>query len=306
METVAGLAYARPQVILLQHTGIGTSEYAARTCYDSFESSENKYIQSLHEQLELGNTSVDGEIHQVNNLPHSNLLDQLAWTHFHHSILEHANLTYLIKGTSRGVLQEHARHRIQSISVRSTRYTLAPVINAFVAEALTNISNNHPSDWFINTLLAQDLFVTADKAYNTLQIVDIFQKLKYQFHKLGKNEFMHLAVAKSSIDWTTSPIQHPEMSMAQSIFEGLQAGKKKRNIGDSFKHIINDNWKVDLVVTFNLRSLKNYFQLRDSGAAWIQIQWLAQAMKQATPSKYLDLIIKGNNNGKPNQVNTQV
>ena len=303
METVAGVLYTKPQVTLLQQTGIGTSEYAARTCYDSFDKSENSCIRDLGR----GETSLGGyEYSEMNHIESSKLLEDLAWTHFHHSILEHANLTYLIKGTSRGVLQEHARHRIQSISVRSTRYTLAPVINAFVAEALTNISNNHPSDWFINTLLAQDLFVTADKAYNTLQIVDIFQKLKYQFHKLGKNEFMHLAVAKSSIDWTTSPIQHPEMSMAQSIFEGLQAGKKKRNIGDSFKHIINDNWKVDLVVTFNLRSLKNYFQLRDSGAAWIQIQWLAQAMKQATPSKYLDLIIKGNNNGKPNQVNTQV
>lgn len=292
METVAGVLYTKPQVTLLQQTGIGTSEYAARTCYDSFESSENKYIQSLHKQLELGNTSVDGEIHQVNNLPHSNLLDQLAWTHFHHSILEHANLTYLIKGISRGVLQEHARHRIQSISVRSTRYTLSPVINAFVAEALTNTSNTNPSDWFINTLLAQDLFVTADKAYNTLQIVDIFQKLKYQFHKLGKDEFMHLAVAKSSIDWTTSPIPHPEMSMAQSIFEGLQVGKKKRNVADNFKHTINDNFKADLVVTFNLRSLKNYIDLRANGAAWFQIQWLAKEIIKATPQKYLDLIVK--------------
>ena len=47
-----------------------------------------------------------------------------------------------------------------------------------------------------------------------------------------------------------------------------------------------------MVVTFNIRSLKNYFDLRDSGAAWFQIQWLAQGMKDATPKKYLKLIDK--------------
>jgi len=50
--------------------------------------------------------------------------------------------------------------------------------------------------------------------------------------------------------------------------------------------------KVDMVVTFNLRSLKNYFVLRDSGAAYFQIRWLAQEMMKVTPQKYLDLIIK--------------
>ena len=38
-----------------------------------------------------------------------------------------------------------------------------------------------------------------------------------------------------------------------------------------------------MVVTFNIRSLKNYFDLRDSGAAWFQIQWLAEEMKKVTP-----------------------
>lgn len=47
-----------------------------------------------------------------------------------------------------------------------------------------------------------------------------------------------------------------------------------------------------MVVTMNLRALKNYFTLRDSGAAYFGIQWLAEAMKEITPSKYLDLIVK--------------
>lgn len=275
---VSGIDYSLPIVTLLQHTGIGTAEYAARTCYDSFDASENFCIRSLEDDF-------DNNINRLNQIEHSDLLDTLAWTHFHHSILEHANLTFLIKGTSRGVLQEHARHRIQAISVRSTRYTMSSVINAFVAEQLHN-HNTYPSDWFIETILNLDLFVTADKEYNTIQIIDIFNKLKYQYNKLGNLLFFKSAIARSSLDYLNQRMTSDE------LFKKLQIGKKKRNVGDTFKHIVTDNWKVDMVVTFNLRSLKNYFQLRDSGAAYFQIQWLAQAMKEVTPSKYLDLIIK--------------
>jgi len=47
-----------------------------------------------------------------------------------------------------------------------------------------------------------------------------------------------------------------------------------------------------MVVSMNLRGLKNYLSLRDSGSAYFGIKWLAQAMKEATPNKYLDLIVK--------------
>lgn len=285
-EIVHGIEYSKPQVILLQHTGIGTSEYAARSCYDSFESSEHDCIKVLNEVTNKGIPhKFPGALKVVNSIEHSDLLDQLAWTHFHHSILEHANLTYLIKGTSRGVLQEHARHRIQAISVRSTRYTMSSLINAFVSERLNN-ANTYPSNWFIETVLGLDLFVTTDREYNIIQIVDIFNKLSHQYRQLGTIEFLETAVAKSSVEFVEDRMS------SDARFLLLQAGKKKRNVGDAFKHIINDTWKVDMVVTFNLRSLKNYFQLRDSGAAYFGIRWLAQAMKEVTPSKYLDLIIK--------------
>ena len=42
----------------------------------------------------------------------------------HESVLEHINLTYSIKGISRALLQEIARHRHISLSVESTRHTL--------------------------------------------------------------------------------------------------------------------------------------------------------------------------------------
>ena len=275
MEDIYGIKYNKPEVVLLQDTGIGVAESAARTCYDSFSNSENDVIKNIEHSLPNA-----GMCDEINAIDDSALLDDLAWTYFHHSILEHANLSFLIRGTSRGVLQEHARHRIQAISVRSTRYTMSGIINAFVAS-----KHGGDRDFFIDKVSEFDMFVTADVDYNRLEIGSMYDKLDFQSKQV--EDFHSIAVAKSSI-----PFIEQYQGDGQALYEALQSGKKKRNVGDAFKHIITDNVKVDMVVTFNLRSLKNYFTLRDSGAAFFQIRWLAQEMMSVTPQKYLDLIIK--------------
>ena len=266
------IEYEKPKVTLLQESGLGVSEIAARTCYDSFENSENDCVKNAM-------TSMDTEA--INSIEESDLLSSLAWVHHHHSIIEHATLSFLVVGTSRGVLQEHARHRLQAISVRSTRYTMSSVINAFVA----SLQNENGFTFFLKTLLGLNLFVVTDKAYLEIEIKAIYDKLKFQYEKDEK--FIENAIAKSSLPFIDV---HKENS--RLLYEAFQNGKKKRNVGDGFKHIVTDNWKVDMVITFNIRSLKNYFDLRDSGAAWFQIQWLAQEMKKVTPEKYLKLIDK--------------
>ena len=276
MEEMYGIKYSTPKVVLLQDTGIGVAEAAARTCYDSFENSENEAIKYIETHM-----PDEERCCEINEIEESSLLDDLAWTYFHHSILEHANLSFLIRGTSRGVLQEHARHRIQAISVRSTRYTMSSVINAFIA----SLEDADPKEFFIQKVLGYDMFVTIDEAYNRIEIGCMFDKLSYQMKMV--EDFYSIAVAKSSL-----ALIDEFKGNSAALFEALEAGKKKRNVGDAFKHIITDNVKVDMVVTFNLRSLKNYFTLRDSGAAYFQIKWLAQEMMRVTPKKYLDLIIK--------------
>jgi len=266
------ITYEKPKVTLLQHSGLGVAEIAARTCYDSFENSENACIKEAMNTLDAD---------AINAIDDSDLLSNLAWVHHHHSIIEHATLSYLIQGTSRGVLQEHARHRLQAISVRSTRYTMSSVINAFVA----SLQDDDGFDFFLNTILDLNLFVITDRDYLSIEIRAIFDKLTFQYQK--DVVFLETAVAKSSLPYIES-FKHD----ASALFDALQNGKKKRNVGDGFKHIVTDNWKVDMVVSFNIRSLKNYFDLRDSGAAWFQIQWLAAAMKEVTPLKYLRLIDK--------------
>ncbi|MEA2037232.1 MAG: FAD-dependent thymidylate synthase [Nanoarchaeota archaeon] len=288
-ETIAGITYSKPTVILLQETGIGTAEYAARTCYDSFDSSNNEAIPMLNIAVTEGQ-SYPEEIKSwtpiLNKTNHSDLLDKLAWTHFHHSILEHANLTYLIKGTSRGVLQEHARHRIQAISVRSTRYTMQDILHAFNVCSIAPYE--HTKRTFHQLIQSMDMFIVQGLA-ETTEINALYDKLHHQLVTIGSDEFTTLTMSKSAQEVYAN---RDKFESPTELFYALQDCKAKRNVGDPLKWCVTDNWKVDMVVTFNLRSLKNYFQLRDSGSAYFQIRWLAQAMKEVTPSKYLDLIVK--------------
>ena len=270
------IEYEKPKVTLLQESGLGVAEIAARTCYDSFENSENECVK---------NAMVEMDRDAINSIENSQLLSNLAWVHHHHSIIEHATLSFLIEGTSRGVLQEHARHRLQAISVRSTRYTMSSVINAFVASTTLGIETKESFAFFLEKLLNLNLFVIVDQDYLTIEIRAIYDKLVFQYKR--DSDFILNAVAKSSLPFIEEYKKSPE-----ELFKALESGKKKRNVGDAFKHIVSDNWRVDMVVTFNIRSLKNYFDLRDSGAAWFQIQWLAQEMKRVTPLKYLRLISK--------------
>jgi len=268
--TNAGITYSKPEVTLLHAAPLWLGEVAGRTAYNSFSKSEHQAIQEFPVTLNV-----------EEDIENSDLLTSLAWVHHHHSVIEMCNLTYHIKGVSRGVLVEHSRHRIQSLTVQSTRYTMSSLLNAFTTADI--FGKYH---WFETVVLAMDMFAT-DSEYNKIEIRAIWDKLMYQKSVIGIDEMRRITVAKSSV-----PLINSGHTSCNDLFASLEAGKQKRNVGDAFKHIVTDNWKCDLVVTMNLRGLKNYFGLRDSGAAYFLMRELAKAMKQATPAKYLDLIVR--------------
>ncbi len=88
------------QVTLLHHTPLFICSNAIRTCWQSFDKSDN-------------GGQKDRE-----------LIDRVGNKFKHASTLEHLNYNFYIKGISRALLQELARHRVASLSVKSTRYTL--------------------------------------------------------------------------------------------------------------------------------------------------------------------------------------
>ena len=88
------------KVELLNYTQLNICSKAIRTCWDSHSRSDN-----------------GGPKDQE-------LIDRVGNKNKHSSTLEHLVYTFFISDISRAVLQELARHRMASLSVKSTRYTL--------------------------------------------------------------------------------------------------------------------------------------------------------------------------------------
>lgn len=255
----------KPKVTVLHTSPLWIAEYAGRTAYNSFDKSENILMQTK-----------DIEALKVDDIEDSVLLDQLSWVHHHESVLEHINITFLIEGTSRGVLQELSRHRIVSYTVKSTRYTMSDVLYAYLAACTFGE--------FIE-LLPDDLLVLEHPAAIRAEYRRIESHLSEHKGLIGNNEFERLIIPKSLLEgW-----RELEGSHYTTRFEYLKQ-KTKRNVGDNFKYLVTDNWATDLVMTINLRSLKNFLKLRNSGAAFFQIRMLAEEMLKVLPDKYKQLV----------------
>ncbi len=87
-------------VKLMQHSSLTICATAIRTCWQSFDKSDD-----------------GGE-------KDKDLINRVGNKFKHSSTLEHLTYTFYISGVSRALLQELARHRMASPSVKSTRYTL--------------------------------------------------------------------------------------------------------------------------------------------------------------------------------------
>ncbi|MCR2040098.1 FAD-dependent thymidylate synthase [Campylobacter helveticus] len=93
------------RVTLLFHTPLSVCSHATRTCWQSFEKGD-----------------CGGE-------KDKELIDRVGNKFKHASTLEHLNYNFYIQEISRACLQELARHRHASFSVKSTRYTLKELRN---------------------------------------------------------------------------------------------------------------------------------------------------------------------------------
>lgn len=92
-------------ITLLHYTPLHICSNAIRTCWQSFDKGDNG-----------GEKDID-------------LIDRVGNKFKHASTLEHLYYNFYIKGISRACLQELARHRLASYSVKSSRYTLKELKN---------------------------------------------------------------------------------------------------------------------------------------------------------------------------------
>ena len=124
------------KVTLLHHTPLYISADGARTCW----SSQDKSDTCRHEKIEYYDCGIFGDQrfcsscksidNEITIGPKDLTLMNRVGNEFRHaSILEHISFNFFIDGISRACLQELARHRIASLSVKSSRYTLKELKN---------------------------------------------------------------------------------------------------------------------------------------------------------------------------------
>lgn len=115
------------QVTLEHHTPLTITSNAIRTAWQSFDKSDD------------GGTKDRELIHRVGN------------KYKHSSTLEHLTYNFYIQGVSRALLQELARHRIASLTVKSTRYTLKELKEEEPFTTSMNICNERASKYLVYT-----------------------------------------------------------------------------------------------------------------------------------------------------------
>lgn len=192
-----------------------------------------------------------------NDIDSSSLLDTLINVYFHESVAEHINLTFHIKDISREVVLEMNRHRIGiATSQKSSRYTIESLVNTWI------IYNNSllESDWlnFYNVVAANIVHTKPSRVETTAIYI---------------NEMLK------------------DYNSEESLKPNLSGGAKKKQ-NDRVKRCLPESWMLEGVWTFNLRSLKHFLELRDSGAAYYGIREVATTLKAQLPHKYRALIDK--------------
>jgi len=200
------------RVELLHHTPLAVVVRAIRKCYASEDKSDSDLCKNFI-----------GEKDQA--------LIKSIIASGHGSVLEHCTLTFNVDGISRGCLQELARHRISSFSVKSTRYTLGKLKTA---DSFTT-GGTHNEEW-------------------------------RQYLVESGNEF----------------VDYNSRVQLEEVRQGALAGIPN----DKLKYMLPESFKTSLIWTINVRSLRNFLQLRLASRAHWEIRKLAYQVVEAIPETH--------------------
>lgn len=213
------------KVELLQHSSLTVCAKAIRTCWASHDKSDN-----------------GGE-------KDKDLIDRVGNKFKHASTLEHLTYTFYISGVSRALLQELARHRMASPSVKSTRYTLKE--------------------------LKEEETFTAGMSMSEL-------KEKYQ-NPTEVYADKHMVRASKYLVW--SGILGVDFASVVAL-ENLRLMLLEGVSNDRAKYCLPESYKTELTWTINARSLQNFIALRSSKSALWEIQDLARALFEVLPTEH--------------------
>ena len=219
------------KIELLQHTSLEVTAHAIRTCWQSFDNSD----------------SCDGIAGENDKA----LIDRVGNKFKHSSTLEHLSYTFYISGISRALLQELARHRMASLSVKSTRYTLKELKD---------------EESFTDNMSAVELF----EKYGNRDKEEVYNDI-------------HMKRASKYLVWTDEiAVDYCSIVALENLRLMLQKGISN----DKAKYCLPESYKTELTWTINARSLQNFLSLRSSKSALWEIQNLAHNIYNALPDEH--------------------
>lgn len=248
---------SRINVELLHATPLWISSTAIRTCRNNHHASDSIPISEdgnvIHHNYPTCLKTIDSKFDTIEmGKKDLNLIDNIANKYKHESTVEHINFNFYISGLPRNVLQELARHRIASYTVKSSRYTL-------------NELKKVPS--FFNDD-AMDIYTTGEPT--------LF------------NTYMDKSTAMDYIYLTGNDIVD---SASIKALEALRLVVKSGVSMDYAKFCMPECYLTELTFSINARSLKNLIKLRTNKDALFAIRELAHGIINAIPEEYKFLIV---------------
>lgn len=233
------------KITLMHFTPLNICSNAIRTCWQSFDKGD------------------DGGEKDIA------LIERVGNKYKHSSTLEHLQYSFYIQGISRACLQELARHRIASYSVKSSRYTLK------------ELKDEKP---FLDTQNSQN-----PQNFN-LQNPQNFNPQNPQ--NPPNLDSTNLARVSKYIILTGDPMID---SASINALENLRILLQSKS-NDFAKYAMPECYKTELMWSINARSLQNFLTLRTAKSALWEIRKLAHAVYDAIPKEHkfiYDECIKG-------------
>lgn len=192
------------EITLLHFTPLNICSNAIRTCWQSFDKGDNGGEKDIA------------------------LIERVGNKFKHSSTLEHLYYNFYIKGISRACLQELARHRLASYSVKSSRYTLKELKaeDSFLPVNLANLKraerfivktgDDEVDSALVNALENLRLVVASGKANDIAKYAmpECYKtELSWSINARSLQNFLALRSAKSAL-WEIR-------TLANAIFDAL-------------------------------------------------------------------------------------
>ncbi len=213
------------KVDLLQHSSLEVCAHAIRTCWQSFDKSDD-----------------GGE-------KDKDLINRVGNKFKHASTLEHLSYTFYISGVSRALLQELARHRMASPSVKSTRYTLKEL------KEETSFTDG------ASMVELKEKYTNPEEVYSD----------------------KHMSRAAKYLVWTG--VLGVDFASIVAL-ENLRLMLLDGVANDKAKYCLPESYKTELTWSINARSLQNFISLRSSKSALWEIRDLAKLLFDSLPQDH--------------------